>query len=137
VILLYVGGSKASDIRNILKLKIRIGKTKYCVGLILHDEEDVDAAVCELNEKTCLILSPDDLTLLDNNPFRVSLPEARHQLVYVFTASVPVPFVSASTRTPSIPIQVVSTHSRINPDGTYVVPFTIGIDDLSLAPTKI
>jgi hypothetical protein len=73
---------------------------------------------------------------VSNNPVRVSLHVAKHQLVCVFSAYVPVLFVSANIRTHAKLIQVVPTQSAINHDGSYVVPTTIGIDSLSLTPTK-
>jgi hypothetical protein len=41
-------------------------------------------------------LTYDDLTLLSNNPVRVPLLEGKRHHVYVFSASVPVPFVTAN-----------------------------------------
>jgi hypothetical protein len=66
----------------------------------------------------------------------VSLHEAKHQLVYVFSAYIPLPFISANIRTLPKVIQVVTTQSVINLDGTYVVLVTLNIDGLSLTPTK-
>jgi ADP-ribose pyrophosphatase YjhB (NUDIX family) len=57
---------------------------------VTANEEPVDAAARELYEETCLILTPDDLTLLSDAPFRVALPVGQ-QLVYVYSALVPVP----------------------------------------------
>jgi hypothetical protein len=95
--------------------------------------------ICEpqhsLNEETSILLTHDDLTLLRNNPVRVSIPEAKHQLVYAISAYAPVPFVPPNIRTTAKLIQVV-TQSTINPDGTYVVSATIDIHGLSLTPTK-
>jgi hypothetical protein len=86
--------------------------------------------------KTGLSLTHDDLTLPSNNPVQVSLREAKHRLVYVFSAYVPVTFISAIVRTPTKLIQDVTTQSTINLDGIHVVQATIDIDGLSLTPTK-
>jgi hypothetical protein len=76
--------------------------------------------------------------LFGHNPIRVSLSEGKRQFVCVFSASLPVPLVTANLRTPAKLEQDVGVDSTINPDdGTNVVPKTIGIDDLSLTPTKI
>jgi hypothetical protein len=44
VVVLHVGGSKASDIKLVLQREPRIGKTLFIVGSILPNEEFVDAA---------------------------------------------------------------------------------------------
>jgi hypothetical protein len=51
------------------------------------------------SKETSLTLTRDDLTLLSRNPVRVSLREGKHHLVYVFSAFVQVPFVTAHLRT--------------------------------------
>jgi 8-oxo-dGTP pyrophosphatase MutT (NUDIX family) len=104
----------------VLHREPRIGKTWFHAGSILPDEEPIDVVVRELHEEIGLIFTHDDLTLMSKNPVRVSLHEAKHQLVYVFSASVPVLFVSTNIRTLAKLIQVVTTQSTINPDGTYV-----------------
>jgi hypothetical protein len=78
-----------------------------------------------------------DLTMLSNNPVRVSLPSRKHKLVLVFSAALPVPFVAANIRTLAKLVQAVAIQSTINLDGTYVIPATIDIDGLSLTPTMI
>jgi 8-oxo-dGTP pyrophosphatase MutT (NUDIX family) len=83
VIVRIVGGSKASNIKLILQREPRTGKAWFLAGSILHDEELVNAAVRELHEETKLTLANGDLTLLSDNPVRVSLHEGKHQLVYV------------------------------------------------------
>jgi hypothetical protein len=80
-------------------------------------------------------LTPDDLTLLSDAPVRVGLPKGQ-QLVYVYSASVPVPFVTSHLRTPAQLEQAVTTQSTINPDGSYVVPDTLDIGGLNLTPAK-
>jgi hypothetical protein len=50
----------------------------------------------ELFEEIRITLTPDDLTLLSNNPVRVSLLQGEHRLVYVFSAYVPLPYVRDS-----------------------------------------
>jgi 8-oxo-dGTP pyrophosphatase MutT (NUDIX family) len=75
-----------------------MGRTRFPACSILPDEKHVDAAVRELHEETGLVLTFDDLTILSYNPVRVSLPEAKHQLGYVFSAFVPVPFISTDIR---------------------------------------
>jgi ADP-ribose pyrophosphatase YjhB (NUDIX family) len=76
------------------------GETWFPSGLVTANEEHVDAAVRELHEETGLILTPDDLMLLSDAHVRVALPVGQ-QLVYVYTASVPVPYVTTHLRTPA------------------------------------
>jgi hypothetical protein len=54
----------------------------------------------------------------------------------VYTAYVPVPFVTSHLRTPAQLEHVVSAQSTINPDGSYVVPETLDIGSLNLTPAK-
>jgi 8-oxo-dGTP pyrophosphatase MutT (NUDIX family) len=96
VVLTVIGGSKASDIKLVLQRELRTSKTWFHAGSILPYEEHVDAAVRKLHEETGLSLNSDNLTLLSNYPVRVSLHERKHQLVYVFSAYVPVPFVTSN-----------------------------------------
>jgi hypothetical protein len=53
VVVLHVGGSKASDIKLVLHREPRNDKTWFLAGSILRNEEHVDAVVCELLEETC------------------------------------------------------------------------------------
>jgi hypothetical protein len=66
----------------------------------------------------------------------VSLLEGEHQRVYVFSTYVPVPYVESNVSTPAKLVQDVTAQSIISYDGTYAIPTTIDIDDLSLTPTK-
>jgi hypothetical protein len=74
--------------------------------------------------------------MLSNNPVRVPLPEGKRNLVYVFSAFVPVPYVTTNLRTPTIVDHVVRAWSTINHDSTYVVVESINIGGLSLTPSK-
>jgi ADP-ribose pyrophosphatase YjhB (NUDIX family) len=103
----------------------------------LLNEAYVDAPVRELLEETGLTLTPHDLTVLSNNPVRVSLREGRHQHVYVFSASIPVTFAAANIHTPAKIVQDITAQSTINHNGNYVVLATIDIDGLSLTQTKV
>jgi hypothetical protein len=80
-------------------------------------------------------LTPDDLTLLSDAHVRVALPEGQ-QIVYVYSASVPVPSAASHLRTHAQLEQAVATQSTINPDGSYVVPETIDIGGLNLTPVQ-
>jgi ADP-ribose pyrophosphatase YjhB (NUDIX family) len=102
----------------------------------LHNEKRVDALVRELLEENGITLSLDDLTMLSDAPVRVALPRGRRQLVNVFSAYVPVPYVTSNLRTLAKLEQVVTAQSTINPDGSYFVPATNDIDGLSLTPVK-
>jgi hypothetical protein len=82
------------------------------------------------------LLTPDDLTFLSDAPVRVALPVGQH-IVYVYTASVPVPYVTTHLRTHAQLEQAVTAQSTINPDGSYVVPERINVGDLNLTPTKM
>jgi hypothetical protein len=74
--------------------------------------------------------------MLSEAPVRVALPEGQRKLVYVFSAFVPVPYVTAHLRTPAKLEQVVTAQSTINSDGSYAVPAMIVIGDLSRTPAK-
>jgi hypothetical protein len=79
------------------------------------------------------MLTHDDLTLLSDAPVRVALPVGQH-LVYVYSAFVPIPYVTTHLCTLAQLEHVVTTQSTINPDGYYVVPETIDIGGMSLRP---
>jgi 8-oxo-dGTP pyrophosphatase MutT (NUDIX family) len=137
VVVLHVGGSKAFDIKIVLQREPRTGKTWFSAGSIMLNEEHVDAAVRELFQEIGLTLTVDDRTRSSYNHVQVPLPEGKHQHVNVYAASVPVPYVTPSLRTPPKVSQVVVTsQSTINPDGTCVVPIMIDIDGLYLTPSK-
>jgi ADP-ribose pyrophosphatase YjhB (NUDIX family) len=91
VVVLHVGGSKLSDIKLVSQREPRSSKTWFPVGSVTANEEHVYAAVRELHKETGLILTPDDLTMSSDAPDRVALPVGQ-LLVYVFKASVPVPY---------------------------------------------
>jgi hypothetical protein len=54
----------------------------------------------------------------------------------VYSAYVPVPFVTSHLRTHAQLEQAVTAQSTINPDGSYVVPETFDIGGLNLTPAK-
>jgi hypothetical protein len=54
----------------------------------------------------------------------------------LFTAYVPVPFVTSHLRTPAQLEQVVNAQSTYNPDGSYVVPEKLDVGGLNLTPVK-
>jgi hypothetical protein len=74
--------------------------------------------------------------MLSNKPLLVSLLEGELQLVYVFFASFPVPYVTTNLRTPAKVDQTFRAQSTVYLYGTDVVPESIGIDGLSLTPSK-
>jgi ADP-ribose pyrophosphatase YjhB (NUDIX family) len=100
VVVLYVGGTKLSDLKLVLHREPRTGKAWFPGGSVTANEEHVDAPVRELREETGLTLTPDDLMLLSDAHVRVALP-AGQQLVYVYSASVLVPYVASHLRTPA------------------------------------
>jgi 8-oxo-dGTP pyrophosphatase MutT (NUDIX family) len=114
VVVLHVGGSKAFDINLVSVREPRTGRTWFHASSILCNEEHVDAAVRELFEETCLTSIVDNLTMLSNNPVRMSLPEGKHHLAYVVSAFVPVPYVTSNLRAPSKVSQVVVAQSTIS-----------------------
>jgi ADP-ribose pyrophosphatase YjhB (NUDIX family) len=121
----------------VLQREPRTGKTWFPTGSVTANKEHVDAAVRELHEETGLTgtLTSDDLMLLSDAPVRVALHE-RQQLVYVYSAYVPVPLVTSHLRTHAQLEEVVTAQSTINPDGSYVVPETLDIGGLNLTPAE-
>jgi hypothetical protein len=124
-----------SDIKLVLKREPRSSYTWFLASSVSAYEEHVDASVRELHEENGLILTPDDLTLLSDAPVSVAL-RVGQQLVYVYTASVPIPYVTTHLRTLAQFEHAVTSLSTINPDGSYVVPETIDIGGLTLTPAK-
>jgi ADP-ribose pyrophosphatase YjhB (NUDIX family) len=135
VVVLHVGGTNLSDIKLVLQREPRSSKTWFPAGSVTANEEHVDAAVRELHEETCFILTPDYLTLLSDGPTRVALRVGQH-LVYVYSVSVPIPYVTTHLRTLAQLEQAVTAQSTFNPDGSYVVPETIDVGGLNLTPAK-
>jgi 8-oxo-dGTP pyrophosphatase MutT (NUDIX family) len=110
VVVIHVGGTKLSNIKLVLQREPRTGKTWFPAGSVAANEEPVDAAVRELHEETGLILTPDDLTLLSDAPVRVALPDGQ-QLVFVYSAYVPVMFATSHLRTLA-QVEQMLLHSR-------------------------
>jgi 8-oxo-dGTP pyrophosphatase MutT (NUDIX family) len=135
VLVIHVGGTKLSNVKLVLQREPRTGKTWFPAGSVTANESPVDAAVRELHEETGLTLTPDDLTLLSDAHARVALREGQ-QIVYVYSAFVPVSFAMSHLRTHAQLEQAVTAHSTINPDGSYVVPETIDIGGLNLTPAQ-
>jgi ADP-ribose pyrophosphatase YjhB (NUDIX family) len=135
VVVIHVGGTKLADFKLVLQREPRSGKTWFPAGSLTTNEELVDAAVRELREESGLILTPNDLTLLSDALVRVALPDGQ-QLVYVYSASVHVPYVTSHVRTPAQLEQIVRAQSTINPDCFYVVPETIDVGGMNLTPAK-
>jgi ADP-ribose pyrophosphatase YjhB (NUDIX family) len=98
----------------VLQREPRTGTTWFPAGFVAANGVLVDAAVRELHDETGLALTPDDLTLLSDAPIRVALPDGQ-QLIYVYSAFVPVPFVTSQLRTPAQLEQAVTAQSTINP----------------------
>jgi 8-oxo-dGTP pyrophosphatase MutT (NUDIX family) len=115
----------------VLHREHRIGITWIPARSILPNEDPVEAVVRELFEETGLALIVDNLTLLSGNLVRVPLPAGQPHLVHAFSASVPVPYVTAIYVE-----QAVTPRSTVHLDGYYVVAYTIDIDGLSLTPSK-
>jgi hypothetical protein len=80
-------------------------------------------------------LIPDDLMLMSDALVRVSLLAGQH-LVYVYSSSVHVPYVTSHLRTLAQLEQAVTTQSTINPDGSDVVPETLDIGGVNLTPAE-
>jgi ADP-ribose pyrophosphatase YjhB (NUDIX family) len=119
----------------VLQREPRIGKTWFPAGLTTAHEEHVDADVRELHEEASLILTPDDLTLFSDAHVRVPL-HVGQQLVYAYSAYVPVLYITTHLRTPAQLDQALTAQSTINPDGSYVIPEAIDIGGLNLTPAK-
>jgi hypothetical protein len=129
VLVVHVGGSHALDIKLILHRKPRIGNAWFYYGFVETNEEyAVDVIVHEFFEETGIIHAVDDLTILSGVGVRVALPEGEYQLVYVYAASVHVPYVIANLRSPPKVEQVVTSRSTvIHHAGSCVVPATIAL----------
>jgi 8-oxo-dGTP pyrophosphatase MutT (NUDIX family) len=84
VVVLHVGGSKASDIKLVLHNEPCTGKTWFPAGSILLNEEHVDVVVCELLEEIGLTLASDELTMLSDAPVRVALRKGNVRLFTSF-----------------------------------------------------
>jgi ADP-ribose pyrophosphatase YjhB (NUDIX family) len=100
VVVLHVGGTKLSDIKLVLQREPRTCKTWFPAGSVTSNEEHVDDAVRELREEIGLIFLTDDLTLLSDAHVRVAL-HVGQQLLYIYSAYVPVPYVTTHLRTPA------------------------------------
>jgi hypothetical protein len=137
VIVLLVGGSKASDFKLVLQREPRTSKTWCLADLILPNEAPVDDAVREWFEITDLTMTIDYLTRLNGNHIRVSLPDGQHLPVYVFLSTALVPYVTSNLRTPAKVEHALTTHSTVHLDGSCVVLTIVDIDGLSLTPSKI
>jgi 8-oxo-dGTP pyrophosphatase MutT (NUDIX family) len=97
VVVIHVGGTKVSNVKLVLQREPRTRKAWFPDGSVSAKEEHVDAAVRELHEETGLTLTPDDLTQLSDAPVGVALHEGQ-QLVYVYSASVPIQCAKATHR---------------------------------------
>jgi ADP-ribose pyrophosphatase YjhB (NUDIX family) len=108
VLVIHVGGTKLSNVKLVLQREPRTGKTWFPAGSVTANEAPVDAVVREIHEETGLTLTPDDLTLLSDAPVRVPLPKGQ-QIVYVYSAYIPVPFATSHLRTPPQLEQAITT----------------------------
>jgi 8-oxo-dGTP pyrophosphatase MutT (NUDIX family) len=133
LVVLHVGGSKALDIKLVLQRKPRTSKTWFPSKSSLPNEKPLDAAVRELLEETGHTLTIGDFTLLSGKPVRAPLPTGNFQYFYVFSASIPAPYVTPNMRTHAKVEQPVSPQSANCHDGIYVVPATVDIAGLSLS----
>jgi ADP-ribose pyrophosphatase YjhB (NUDIX family) len=112
VVVPHVGGSKASDIKLILQRAPRSGKTWFPACSITPNEAHVDAVGRELHEESGLTVTHDDLTLFSDAPVRVAIHEG-HQLVYIYSSSVPISYVTTQVRTHAQLEQAVTTRRQL------------------------
>jgi hypothetical protein len=129
VVVLHVGGTKASGIKLRLKREPRSCKSWFPACNVLPNEEPIDTALRKKFKETGLTLTVDYLTMLSGALVRVPLPDGKLQHVYVYSASVRVPYVNANLRTQA-KIEHAS-QSTLHHDGSCFVPTTIGIDGLT------
>jgi hypothetical protein len=99
VVVLHIGGSKASDIQPFYSVSLALVKlgflpVQYCLTRSL-----LMLLFVSYFKETGLTLTVDDSTMLNDAPVRVALNEGQRQLVYFFSAYVPVPYVIANLRT--------------------------------------
>jgi hypothetical protein len=88
-------------------------------GIVWPNQEHVDAGVSVLFEETNLTLTVDDLTMLMTGVvLRVPLTANEFHLVYVYLASVLVPYVITNFRTLAKVEQIAIAHSTVHPDGS-------------------
>jgi hypothetical protein len=118
LVILPVGGLKASDTKLVSQREPRDSKTWFLAGLILPNEAHVDVVVHELFEETSLSLTGT----------MYAYRTVQHELVHVFSTSVHVPYVCANLPTPTKVEQVVTAQSIVHSDGTYTVPSIVDID---------
>jgi ADP-ribose pyrophosphatase YjhB (NUDIX family) len=67
VVVMHFGGFNASYIKLVLHREPRARKAWCHAGIVLPNEEHVDAAVRELFKETDLTLTVDDLTMLSGD----------------------------------------------------------------------
>jgi 8-oxo-dGTP pyrophosphatase MutT (NUDIX family) len=84
VVVLHIGGSKASDIKPVLQREPRTRKTWFHAGSILPNEEHVDVVARELLEETGLTLTHNDLTRLSVLRFASRYPKGNVSLFTSF-----------------------------------------------------
>jgi 8-oxo-dGTP pyrophosphatase MutT (NUDIX family) len=87
----------------------------------LPNEDLANSVVRELLEETGRTLTVDDSTLMTIACVRATLHGDKFQRVYVYSASVLVPYMTASLRTPTKVEHTVSSQSTIHHDGTSVI----------------
>jgi hypothetical protein len=133
VVVLQVEGSKASNIKLLIQREPRTSTTSFLAGSVLPTQRmSTQMSVSCLRK---LALTVDDLTSLSGNHVRVPLPDNKHQLVHVFSASELVLYMIANLRTPTQVVQAAksTTHSH----GIYNVPSTVDLDGPSLTLSKV
>jgi hypothetical protein len=99
VVVLPVGDSKASDFKLVLQREPRTCRTWYLAGLILPNEEPIDAAIRESFKESGLAMTAADLTLPIMFECRYLLGSIG--LSMCVSAFVHVPYVIANLRTPA------------------------------------
>jgi 8-oxo-dGTP pyrophosphatase MutT (NUDIX family) len=84
------------DIKLVLQREPRTGKAWFPSGIVLPNEEHVDADVRELFEQTGTTISVDGLNFLGGRVVCMPLFDSKTKHFYVYVAYVHVPYVTTN-----------------------------------------
>jgi hypothetical protein len=131
VVVLLTRSPNTTDIQLVLQREHRTGEARYLDGNVLLNDELADVAARELFEETGMTLTVDGLTLLHGEEIHVPLPDSKAQHLYVYDASVHVPYVASHLCISTKVKEVALPKSTVRLDGSYVVATLIAIDGVN------